>query len=200
MANGSREMTVMDETSNPLPLIPLREAIAISLVAMREQFGVSQRDVADAMTQLGFRWSAPTVTKIEKNRRALTVEELVGLCIVMRVPLSSFCVTPHGHPTVIGTVEMDPATLTKLLEGDAEDRADVYGGIPDLQLATMPGWTKVTWDQELRDLVDKEIAERDAAREKLGIELSDSQRRTERRGLWWELASEQAHADEEGQA
>ena len=49
----------------------------------RQQCGFSQIDVADEMAQRGFRWSQPTVARVENGRRHLSLAEARALMDVL---------------------------------------------------------------------------------------------------------------------
>jgi transcriptional regulator with XRE-family HTH domain len=52
----------------------------------RQERGLTQVDVADEMTQRGFRWSQPTVARVENRRRHLSLSEARALMDILELP------------------------------------------------------------------------------------------------------------------
>jgi len=60
------------------------ERVAAKLLrTARQERGLTQLDVADEMTQKGFRWSQPTVARIENGRRQLSLAEARALMDIL---------------------------------------------------------------------------------------------------------------------
>jgi transcriptional regulator with XRE-family HTH domain len=57
---------------------------------MREQQGMSQRALADAMTLRGFPWVQQTVAKAESGRQALRLREAEALARILETTLDRF--------------------------------------------------------------------------------------------------------------
>jgi transcriptional regulator with XRE-family HTH domain len=53
------------------------------LRAARGEHGLTQLDVADEMAHRGFRWSQPTVAKVENGRRPLSLAEARALMDIL---------------------------------------------------------------------------------------------------------------------
>ena len=51
----------------------------------RQERGLTQVDVADEMTQRGFRWSQPTVARVENRRRHLSLAEAQALMDILQL-------------------------------------------------------------------------------------------------------------------
>jgi transcriptional regulator with XRE-family HTH domain len=51
----------------------------------RQERGLTQVDVADEMAQRGFRWSQPTVARIENGRRHLSLPEARALMDILEL-------------------------------------------------------------------------------------------------------------------
>ena len=51
----------------------------------RHKRGLTQVDVADEMAQRGFRWSQPTVARVENGRRHLSLSEARALMDVLEL-------------------------------------------------------------------------------------------------------------------
>src|SRR5215203_3793937 len=53
------------------------------LRAARRERGMTQIDVADQMTELGFPWSQPTVARVERGRRRLSLAQAHALMDIL---------------------------------------------------------------------------------------------------------------------
>jgi transcriptional regulator with XRE-family HTH domain len=51
----------------------------------RQERGLTQLDVADDMVQRGFRWSQPTVARVESRRRHLSLSEARALMDILEL-------------------------------------------------------------------------------------------------------------------
>ena len=51
----------------------------------RQKRGLTQVDVADEMAQRGFRWSQPTVARVENRRRHLSLSEARALMDILEL-------------------------------------------------------------------------------------------------------------------
>ena len=51
----------------------------------RQERGLTQVDVADEMVQRGFRWSQPTVARVENQRRHLSLSEARALMDILEL-------------------------------------------------------------------------------------------------------------------
>jgi transcriptional regulator with XRE-family HTH domain len=62
------------------------ERLAADLLrTARQERGLTQLDVADEMAQRGFRWSQPTVARVENRRRHLSLAEARALMDVLEL-------------------------------------------------------------------------------------------------------------------
>jgi transcriptional regulator with XRE-family HTH domain len=60
------------------------ERLAARLLrSSRLEKGLTQLDIADEMTQLGFRWTQPTVARVENGQRHLSLTEARALMDVL---------------------------------------------------------------------------------------------------------------------
>lgn len=59
------------------------EALRRNLRAHRGYEGLTQEAMGLAMSQLGFDWNSNVVSAVEAGRRRVTVDELVGLSLVV---------------------------------------------------------------------------------------------------------------------
>jgi len=86
-------------------VLPYAEAVARNVTAARARQRLSQEQVAEAMRGLGFKWVRQMVTEAERNRRRITVEELLGLSIALRTELTML-VYPSPDDAPFGAVEL----------------------------------------------------------------------------------------------
>jgi transcriptional regulator with XRE-family HTH domain len=57
----------------------------------RRASGWSQRQLADAMTRLGYPWQQQTVAKVERGDRPLRLSEAMVMASVLGVPVDVLC-------------------------------------------------------------------------------------------------------------
>lgn len=63
----------------------VRQVVADNVFGLRGFKRLSQADVAQAMTDLGFAWTKSTTSEVEHSKRALQVDELLALAVVFGV-------------------------------------------------------------------------------------------------------------------
>jgi transcriptional regulator with XRE-family HTH domain len=61
----------------------LSDTLAANVRAFRARRRFNQEDLAERMGWLGHRWIRVTVSQVERGRRNLTVDELLGLALVL---------------------------------------------------------------------------------------------------------------------
>jgi hypothetical protein len=77
---------------------------------------LSQRGLGEKMRRYGHRWNDTIVSRVERGERDVSVDELVALALVLRVPLPRL-LAPEGG-VAIGDFEIDDDLLYKTwLEG-----------------------------------------------------------------------------------
>jgi transcriptional regulator with XRE-family HTH domain len=77
-------------TMNPYAAIPYNKLLARNLRAARAAADISQADVAERMSQLGFTyWRRQTVARVEKAQRRLTCDEALGLMVVFETDMTA---------------------------------------------------------------------------------------------------------------
>ncbi len=84
----------------------LSEALADNARQIRGLRKLSQDDVAERMTALGHTWSRQTTSDVERNLRNVTVDELLGLALVLGAPIGQL-LDPRGVLQVFRTA-IDP--------------------------------------------------------------------------------------------
>ena len=60
------------------------------LRSARRERGMTQTDLADEMAQLGFPWTQPTVARVERGRRRLSLAEAHALMDILEQDRGSF--------------------------------------------------------------------------------------------------------------
>ena len=100
----------------------LGDEIAGRVRELRTERRLSQAQLAEAMAELGFGWSRMTVTEVEgARRRAVSVEELLGLAYVLDVGVKRLLgVNVRKPPTDRG------ANLVEVTDQWLVDRFDVW--------------------------------------------------------------------------
>lgn len=82
----------------------LQRRMAARVRELRAMAGMTQEEVAAAVTALGIPLHSTAVTRIEKAGRAITATELVALASVFRVPLDSIA-TRDGLSEIDGAID-----------------------------------------------------------------------------------------------
>jgi transcriptional regulator with XRE-family HTH domain len=98
-------------------------AVAARVKQLRKNARLSGAALAERMAELGFRWNQSTVAKLEAGRRrAITVDELKALAVVLDIPLVWLMADPKSEtPVPIARgIEVDPWTALLWMIG--EDR------------------------------------------------------------------------------
>jgi len=117
---------------------PYRDLVARNVAAERERRSLSQADLADRMSGLGFRWVRQTVTEAERpGGRKITVEELIGLSVALGVPVDVLILPPPGGPPVAAL----PGGRLVVFRGTGRPPADLdaLSELGDVQFAPAPG-------------------------------------------------------------
>jgi len=121
-------------------MVRLEHVVARNVIALRQQIGATQAELAAKMRASGFTWQTNRVAQIETLRRPVSLLEVVGLARVFGVP------------------------VTQLLDGD--DQIDLpsggampLGGVRDALAGVLFA--------EVRDATPDELREHQAAAEEL---------------------------------
>jgi transcriptional regulator with XRE-family HTH domain len=77
----------MDDRTAAGPAKTIGQVLADNLRGLRLLRRLEQEHIAEQMRRLGHRWSRATVSQVERYRRNVTVNELLGLSIVLEVPM-----------------------------------------------------------------------------------------------------------------
>src|SRR5262245_5591924 len=81
---------------------PYMDLLARNLRAARAAAGLSQADVAERMTQLGFTyWRRQTVARAEKAERRLTSDEVIGLMVALETDMTALLNPPAEFQAVL---------------------------------------------------------------------------------------------------
>ena len=139
------------------PLVPegfriktLADVVGINVRRLRDNLGWSQSDLARNAQEFGLRWTQSVVSSIEKGTRVLDLDELLLLCLVLKVTPDSLLA---GDDTVrLNTsAHLGLQTIRSVLAGhdgalaDAEDVP--VGAVADL-VTTVSSISKLTYEPE----------------------------------------------------
>ena len=94
-----------------------RAVVASRLREARATAAWTQATLADAMGRLGFPWARITVAEIEGLRRAVSIEELLGLAILFGKPLVSFIIPAAAERIRVGELELRQEEVDELVVG-----------------------------------------------------------------------------------
>lgn len=180
----------------PEPGTPLQQVIAAAIRHHRDRLDLTQSALAQLMSEvLGIKWTDTTVAKIEKGgTRNVTVEELVGLSIVLRtsIPDLLWSSEPGADPdtdrdmdrqVLVGTYAVSNGDLRDLVNSFGWPKAPVPDDLPP------PAWAALTGDVGLREQVDAAMADWAEGMRLLRKPVTESARRAERAARWQELAA-----------
>lgn len=68
--------------------VTFQHIISQSVKVLRERARATQKGLAERMDELGFGWKRNTVAEVESGKRALSLEEMLGIAILFDVPLA----------------------------------------------------------------------------------------------------------------
>lgn len=103
--------------------LSLRSALGANIRRLRTERGWSQEALAEEMTRAGFDWSRVTVAQSENEAgrsRRVTVEELIGLALVLRRSVLSLL---GPGPIAVGDTWQSRDDLIALLVGNPQTYA-----------------------------------------------------------------------------
>ncbi|MFK0295608.1 helix-turn-helix domain-containing protein [Streptomyces sp. NPDC090442] len=116
-AAGDAPATEQERWEHALAQAPaFGEAIGKQLQRVREEKGRTAEDVARQAQQLGLSWHRPTVSQIERGRRALSAVELIMLPLIYGCPLGDLL--PDGTMWLTPDVGVYDREVRKALAGD----------------------------------------------------------------------------------
>ena len=93
-----------------------RALMGENLRKIREDRGLSQSQLADRMTERGFKWSPTTVADVEKARRGLQTDELLGAALCLASSPAGLLAA--NVPVTIGNVTVDdPGIFNMWVQG-----------------------------------------------------------------------------------
>jgi transcriptional regulator with XRE-family HTH domain len=73
------------------------EVLGRNISAARGRRQLSQGAVAQRMRALGFPWKQQTVTSVEKNKRRVTAEEVLGLALSLEISMAALITADSDH-------------------------------------------------------------------------------------------------------
>ena len=85
------------------PMSKVQELVGTNVRDLRVAAGVTQGELAGAMSKSGFRWHQATVAEIEHARRQLTFEELPVVAAYFEMPLKALLIAPGSSLPVPAT-------------------------------------------------------------------------------------------------
>jgi transcriptional regulator with XRE-family HTH domain len=97
--------------------VRLSEAVARNVAAERTRRRMEQKDLAVGMARLGHDWKQPTVADVEGGRRRISLDELVGLALVLNRTIPELLRPSENVDVGIPGFPMSPAVLDLLLRG-----------------------------------------------------------------------------------
>jgi 8-oxo-dGTP diphosphatase len=77
------------------------EILAGNITAARKRLRLQQADLAERMTNLGWKWVRQTVGEIEALRRKVSIEELIGLSVALETGLGHLLLPIAGESRLI---------------------------------------------------------------------------------------------------
>ena len=90
------------------PMKP-REIVAYRIKQERERLGMTQADVAGAVSRLlggDEKWYPQTVSDAERGKRAFAVDDLFALALTLNVPVQELVTTPPGETRDVGPYQL----------------------------------------------------------------------------------------------
>jgi transcriptional regulator with XRE-family HTH domain len=147
------------------------QIVADNVRAFRLLRRLKQSDVAVRMTSTGHRWSPTTVSEVENGLRAVTVDELVGLAIILQV----------GVPILL-----DP---TGPESRDTGTRIDI--GSPDGPVSAGLLWSTLSAERPAFHLDFDESGEARSLRHTLSPEMHDWRKDEEKLKEGWSAGLEE---------
>lgn len=89
-----------------------------NIAALRVRLDLHQKDLAERMKDLGYRWRQQTVADIENDKRRVTVGELLGLAHALETDVPSLLLPPRNYlVTLPSGLEIDSGKVEMLILG-----------------------------------------------------------------------------------
>lgn len=93
--------------------VTVSEAIGRNVSTLRRAVGLTQEELATAMTEVGFGWLRQTVTEVEAGRRSIAIEEVAALAALFDLDPFHVLLSPGSQvPNPYGSVQVGGATLS----------------------------------------------------------------------------------------
>ena len=133
--------TISATSQGPAPFtgraLEWREVIAESIRRRREESGLTQAQLAEAMQRVGFDWKRITVTEVESAVRRVGLEELLAIAGLFAVPMVLFLLPDKTDGVEVAGRTLDYETLSGALLGsrlaaNPERQFPAGPGQPDL--------------------------------------------------------------------
>lgn len=117
------------EKPKPGPGLIFPGQLLASNVRMGRAFlSLTQQDLADRMSALGHQWSRPTVSQVEREVRAVSVDELFGLAHSLETDILTLLSAHEGFRVQVGTglpKALYPEAIRGMLTHDSPHRPNV---------------------------------------------------------------------------
>lgn len=153
------------------------ELLGYNLRTLREGKGISQRDLAEAMTGRGHAWYQQTVTRVEAGKQGIRFSEVKDLAEILETSLDRFTWTTP-ETSAVGLLR-NSATAAKVAW------ESVAAGIPRLLAALTAAEARAVQFRENRSARVREVCEDILAHiSELGLDdaIAEGIRRYEERG------------------
>jgi transcriptional regulator with XRE-family HTH domain len=103
-------------------VVDFAQAVGENVRRLRDEAAMTQAELAEVMSDLGFDWKRITVAEAERGSRRLQLEELLGLAALFGQPMS-WLLEPAvaGHVRLVGDRSLDAALVRDLVRGATFD-------------------------------------------------------------------------------
>jgi transcriptional regulator with XRE-family HTH domain len=121
----------------------------------RQLLGWNQQQLAERLTELGLTTGQPTIARIEKGKRGVSLDDAVALSIAVDIPLASMIAgaTADGCEITLAPKEVWPADLANAnLRGDFSLNAGEVGWGNYYRLDIRPREERERFIREWEDL------------------------------------------------
>jgi transcriptional regulator with XRE-family HTH domain len=119
-----------------------REIVAYRIRQERERLGMTQADVAGAVSRLlvgDEKWYPQTVSDAEKGKRAFAVDDLFALALALSVPVKQLITAPPGETTDVGPHQLPDGVGESGVPTAEQLVADVERAVQALKRYTLTG-------------------------------------------------------------
>ena len=139
---------------------PVGEVLARRVEQVRKARGLSQRDVAERLADLGVTMHQTAIAKIEKGDRRVTIEDALLLAFVLDVaPVNLFLPLADNIPMALGNVTVQSGEMRAWARGftplPGQDSRTYLTQVPDGEWAQIyKGGNRAASLENIRSLAD----------------------------------------------